>query len=599
MVKEAEKRKQLKATPLGKRIQRFTKTTFNYKKEPHSFRHKSTGEIVNETGKETGKVIDISKIENLAVVDIDINKTVDDERKEKIRQSILLRLPEDVGLVQTASGGLHIYCDRDDYPLKTDSQTKAYKCSDYDIDVFACVHGNTRYVTQANTEVVKFESEEDKKAATTYENIKAKQLHEELTDIDPRCTVKDSCYISLAGSKEYPNVKNNRKVLHYIDLNNYLSKTNLASLETVLDIFGIDLKYHVSSYDTNIHLTADGISSMPKEFAELLVCGLTDVTIHNYCHHSIDKELSLFPLFNAINSLINIESVDEEDINAYYDEVKSNNTLTANAEMNWDKTRENCSNKKSTPYVLQKIVKIWCPEYYKNTVVPEIRKMKLLKSKSSINEDENIDYEKYIKQIDLYDSFSLTDIRNKSESCQYKNIIEVLSDLSRVIRFIETGSMYIQKEYNIFDKCWCIAFVTDSNMMKSLKMIKLWKTESKTITAYDVLLTGLSKLTLQGVMFNAGDVPNVYSLFQGYKYRVLEQVDMTIISMFLDFIREEIADSNDELFEYVLNWIANIVQHPGIKNETALVLKGLQGIGKNRFTDVLSELFAGTVETID
>ena len=47
------------------------------------------------------------------------------------------------------------------------------------------------------------------------------------------------------------------------------------------------------------------------------------------------------------------------------------------------------------------------------------------------------------------------------------------------------------------------------------------------------------------------------------------------------------------LYDYVLNWISNIIQHPGMKNETALVIKGLQGIGKNTFTDVVSELLSG------
>ncbi|KAH7814946.1 putative Poxvirus D5 protein [Monocercomonoides exilis] len=187
----------------------------------------------------------------------------------------------------------------------------------------------------------------------------------------------------------------------------------------------------------------------------------------------------------------------------------------------------------------------------------------------------------------------MTDIRRKAETKQYKNADDVISDLSRVIRFIETGAMYIQKDFNIFDKRWGITFVTDTNMTRNLKMIKLWKTEHQTTTAYDILLSCLSKLTLQGVMFNAKDTANEFSIFQGFKYNLREHVDMETISMFLDFVREVIADSNNDVYEYVINWIANIVQHPGIKNETALILKGIQGIGKNRFTDVISELFAG------
>ena len=61
----------------------------------------------------------------------------------------------------------------------------------------------------------------------------------------------------------------------------------------------------------------------------------------------------------------------------------------------------------------------------------------------------------------------------------------------------------------------------------------------------------------------------------------------------MDLINEVICVNDEVLHNYVLNWISNIIQHPGIKNETALVIKGLQDFGKNTFTDVISEILAG------
>ena len=152
--------------------------------------------------------------------------------------------------------------------------------------------------------------------------------------------------------------------------------------------------------------------------------------------------------------------------------------------------------------------------------------------------------------------------------------------------------MYIQKEYDVFSKTWGIAFVNSNEMKDSLKTIKLWKNEGKTITAYDVLLTDLTALTVKGVCFNSED-HDVFSMFHGYKYSVLEEVDDSVIQSFMDFVREVVGDDNDEVYRYVIGWIANMIQHPGVKNGTALVLKGLQGIGKNVFTNIISELLAG------
>ncbi|KAA6380777.1 MAG: hypothetical protein EZS28_023693, partial [Streblomastix strix] len=44
------------------------------------------------------------------------------------------------------------------------------------------------------------------------------------------------------------------------------------------------------------------------------------------------------------------------------------------------------------------------------------------------------------------------------------------------------------------------------------------------------------------------------------------------------------------VYEYILNWIAWMIQNPGKKSRAAIILQGRQGIGKNRFTDVIAEL---------
>ena len=67
-----------------------------------------------------------------------------------------------------------------------------------------------------------------------------------------------------------------------------------------------------------------------------------------------------------------------------------------------------------------------------------------------------------------------------------------------------------------------------------------------------------------------------------------------IIDPFLKLIKEVICSNDDELYNYVIGWISIMIQHSGIKNEAALILKGLQRIGKNTFTNVISELLSDT-----
>jgi hypothetical protein len=52
-----------------------------------------------------------------------------------------------------------------------------------------------------------------------------------------------------------------------------------------------------------------------------------------------------------------------------------------------------------------------------------------------------------------------------------------------------------------------------------------------------------------------------------------------------------IVDHNNDLYQYFLHWFAYFLQNPGEKCETALIIVGEQGTGKNVFfTDVLSNL---------
>ncbi|KAA6393165.1 MAG: hypothetical protein EZS28_011307 [Streblomastix strix] len=60
--------------------------------------------------------------------------------------------------------------------------------------------------------------------------------------------------------------------------------------------------------------------------------------------------------------------------------------------------------------------------------------------------------------------------------------------------------------------------------------------------------------------------------------------------MYLDLNKETIAAGDERVYEYILNWMAWLIQNPGKKSRTTIVLQGRQGIGKNRFIDVIAEL---------
>ena len=475
------------------------------------------------TGRKTGEALLTNKIYNLCIVDIDINKSYDDERKEKIRSELLEELDINDVVVKTASGGLHIYCNQDFFTLTSNRMIKCFTSEDFDVDIFGCYDPTKRSI------------------------------------------------VVIPPSKVRAN--HNSSVSKYTFIRGSFDSCITRSINEVLRSLKIKITTEQSDDIKAIIAETANVSNTTDEFIQALVDGLYDLEVHNDGGSMpIDKEITLFTLFQAINAL------PDGVIDEAYENVFKYCKLTENAKQNFEVARARYSNMKTSVYVLAKILKVWNNEYYNQCVKP------LLASNSKV-----------IHKISFEDTFDLSCIIEKAEKKQYKHANEVVSDLSKVIRIIDADStMYVKKVYNVHTECCDIAFVNSTNMREMLRKIKLWRNnETKTmITVYDVMIENMSPLLIKGIKFNSKD-EKVMSIFHGFKYAILEKLNIEVIDAFLKLIKEVIANNDFEVYMYILNWISFIVQNPGVKTETALILKGLQGVGKNTFTDVLCEMMSG------
>ncbi|KAH0803548.1 Poxvirus D5 protein [Histomonas meleagridis] len=472
--------------------------------------------------KQTGIALLGNKISNLSVIDIDINKEIDEDERERIRKQILRNLSVNDVVVSTASGGLHIYCNTDEFYVNSNRMIKCYTSDRFDIDLMNCYDDNSRSL------------------------------------------------IVLPESKVRKNARSPIKTYSFIY--GSLDLVVCRSLQEVLD--DLDIQIKIKQIPEIERIMNEDVEPISEELADAIINGLENIEIHNDGGAMpLTREVTLFTLFQALNSL------PDDKIDLAYEVVRECCDLTDNAMNDFDNARARYQKLRTSPYVLVKILKLYRKDYYEKEIVPLLTEREIV-----------------IKEIDLQDSFSMIDIRSKAEKKSYKNKKKVIEDLSRVIRFVESDQMmFIQKVYDIHSKKWKISFVNDSNMTKSLKLIKLWNNDGKILNAYNVFTENMSKLSVNGVKFKSND-KDIFFLFHGLKYKVLDNINESVIAEYLRLIHDVIADSNEEIYNYILNWISFIIQNPGIKTETALVLKGLQGVGKNTFTDVLAEMLAGYSE---
>ncbi len=305
--------------------------------------------------------------------------------------------------------------------------------------------------------------------------------------------------------------------------------------------------------------------------SETLVGGISGFTIHNDAGGMpIDREVTCFTLFQAINSL------PEAYIEPAYEAAYQRCDLTPNALSNWKTARDRYSQMHTCPYVLAKIIRYHNSDYYTSELKPILNQM----------------HTSVVSEIEISDHFDLTEMIKKAERGLYKKEKDVLIDLSKFVRRINAVSvLYLEKIYNAMYDAYEVVYVNPTVMRDKLKSVKLWKEERKQITAWNVLDNNSSQLTVRGVLFNSHD-PSIYSLFRGHKYNAKVDPDMSVIRNFLEFTKHVIAGGKQNVYEYILNWISLIMQKPGIKTGTVIILKGLQGTGKGTFTDTLSEMLS-------
>ena len=93
----------------------------------------------------------------------------------------------------------------------------------------------------------------------------------------------------------------------------------------------------------------------------------------------------------------------------------------------------------------------------------------------------------------------------------------------------------------------------------------------------------------EGIVFAPGrDLPDFYNLYKGFAVNPVKG-DW---SLFYKFMFEVIAGENEEIFNYLLKWMARLVQDPGGERiGVSIVMRGKMGVGKGVFTTQFGEIF--------
>jgi hypothetical protein len=101
-------------------------------------------------------------------------------------------------------------------------------------------------------------------------------------------------------------------------------------------------------------------------------------------------------------------------------------------------------------------------------------------------------------------------------------------------------------------------------------------------------LENLNRRQYKGiVLIPNGDRPGYYNLWKGWAIDPQEG-DWSKLN---EHIKTNVCDSNAELYDYVIKWLAFAVQHPDKPSQVALVMRGKKGVGKSILGTIFGKLF--------
>ena len=92
---------------------------------------------------------------------------------------------------------------------------------------------------------------------------------------------------------------------------------------------------------------------------------------------------------------------------------------------------------------------------------------------------------------------------------------------------------------------------------------------------------------------------NVYNLFKGFRAESLPQIDETVCLEPMFNLMRRLTNETDKPpdsqvgFNYLLDWLAHIIQIPGHLPRTAILIQSPQGAGKNVFSSFIGEQILG------
>lgn len=230
------------------------------------------------------------------------------------------------------------------------------------------------------------------------------------------------------------------------------------------------------------------------------------------------------------------------------------------------------------------------------------------------------------KEVVIQEQKSLAEFLNTSNGLFIDDEDNFADQMIKYCRFSPENHSYIYKvvsqDYEKPESEWCFGKQTATERMFSLYHILVERevatkksvgTKTVKLGMNEFVRNHISKIAVDKVIYLPGYVedPRLFNTCPAIRATTLprpttssvitkERKEQALkdLQMILDHIRVVLANDREDIYEFIVNWLASIVQFPNKKTKTALTFTSKPGAGKSMFWDFIRDMFGKSLTAV-
>jgi len=119
----------------------------------------------------------------------------------------------------------------------------------------------------------------------------------------------------------------------------------------------------------------------------------------------------------------------------------------------------------------------------------------------------------------------------------------------------------------------------------------------KQVSVFSKWVSWAGRKEYQGIVFDPSETcpKDVFNTWTGFDQEIkdpkkFDAFEKYAVNAFITHLKDNISDGDENFYNWITTYLANIIQNPGVKHPNCAILQGAKGTGKSILMDIMSQV---------